>query len=232
MITHRLIISLAAAAFVAHAAEVRAQGAFPAPLPGQAAAPASSSPFPPVNGSSSPFPPVNGATGAPRAAAPPPSPSAFSTGAPPIGGGGFGGAPAGPPPGAEECQNGFLPLRKDAEEKAKLIQAAGKRKAPPTEACKLIGNFSQAETKMIKFVETHAKKCGIPPQVSDQMKKGHANTEKLLTKVCSVAAQMQQAPAGPSLSEVLGSASLPEAKPSTKRGGSTFDTLSGNVLAR
>ncbi len=137
-------------------------------------------------------------------AAPPPSPSAFSSGAPPIGGGGFGGAPAGPPPGAEECQNGFLPLRKDAEDKAKLIQAAGKRKAPPTEACKLIGNFSQAETKMIKFVETHAQKCGIPAQVSDQMKKGHANTEKLLTKVCSVAAQMQQAPAaaGPSLSEV------------------------------
>ena len=230
MITHRLIISLAAAAFVAHVAEVRAQGAFPAPLPGQAAAPAAS-PFPPVNGSSSPFPPVNGATGAPMAA-PSPSPSAFSTGAPPIGGGGFGGAPSGPPPGAEECQNGFVPLRKDAEEKAKLIQAAGKRKAPPPEACKLIGNFSQAELKMIKFVETHAQKCGIPAQVSDQMKKGHANTEKLLTKVCSVAAQMQQGPAGPSLSEALGSASLPEAKPSAKRGGSTFDTLNGNVLSR
>lgn len=231
MITHRLIVSLAAAAFVAHAAEVRAQGAFPAPLPGQAAAPASSSPFPPVNGSSSPFPPVNGATGAPMAA-PPPSPSAFTSGAPPIGGGGFGAPPAGPPPGAEECQNGFLPLRKDAEEKAKLIQAAGKRKAPPTEACKLIGNFSQAEIKMIKFVESHAQKCGIPSQVSDQMKKGHANTEKLLTKVCAVAAQMQQAPAGPSLSEALGSASLPEPKSNAKRGGSTFDTLSGNVLSR
>jgi hypothetical protein len=129
-----------------------------------------------------------------------------------------------------------LPLRKDAEDKAKLIQAAGKRKAPPTEACKLIGNFSQAEVKMIKFVDTHAQKCGIPSNVSDQMKKGHANTEKLLTKVCSVAAQMQQqgAAAAPSLSEALGSASLPEPKTNSKRGsgGSTFDTLSGNVLSR
>jgi hypothetical protein len=166
-------------------------------------------------------------------AAPPPSPSAFSAGAPPIGGGGFGGPPSGPPPGAEECQNGFLPLRKDAEEKAKLIQAAGKRKATPPEACKLIGNFSQAELKMFKFVESHAQKCGIPPQVGEQIKKQHASTEKLLTKVCEVAAKMQQAPAGPSLSDVLGSASLPEAKPGTKRsGGSTFDTLNGNVLAR
>ena len=39
-------------------------------------------------------------------------------------------------------------------------------------------------------------------------------------------------PAGPTLSDVLGSsAALPEATP-TKKGGSTFDTLNGNVLAR
>jgi len=52
-------------------------------------------------------------------------------------------------------------------------------------------------------------------------------------KVCGVAQQMQQrAPAGPSLSEVLGSSTAaPEAQPRPK-GGSTFDTLNGNVLAR
>jgi hypothetical protein len=44
--------------------------------------------------------------------------------------------------------------------------------------------------------------------------------------------QQQRGPAGPSLSEVLGSsASLPEATV-TKKGGSTFDTLNGNVLTR
>jgi hypothetical protein len=225
VIAPRFILSLTAAAFVMHAADVRAQGAFPAPLPGQAAAPAAS-PFPPVGGApaASPFPPVNSAA---------PSPSAFSTGAPPVGGGGFGGPPqGGPPPGAEECQKGFMPLRADAEAKAKLIQAAGKRKAPPQEACKLIGNFAQAEVKMIKFVEANAQKCGIPAQVGDQMKKGHANTAQLQQRVCAAAAQgPATGPAGPSLSEALGSASLPEAKP-TKRGGSTFDTLNGNVLTR
>lgn len=41
----------------------------------------------------------------------------------------------------------------------------------------------------------------------------------------------QRGPAGPSLSEVLGSsAALPEATANKK--GSTFDTLNGNVLAR
>jgi hypothetical protein len=231
VIAYRLILSLAAAALVAQAVDVRAQGAFPAPLPGQAAAPAAS-PFPTIGGApaASPFPPVNGATAA--SARPAPSPSAFSTGAPPVGGGGFGGAPqGGPPPGAEDCQKGFMPLRADAEAKAKAIQAAGKRKAPPQEACKLIGNFAQAEVKMIKFVEANAQKCGIPAQVGEQMKKGHVNTSQLQQRVCSAAAQGPTAPAGPSLSEALGSASLPEAKP-LKKGGSTFDTLNGNVLTR
>ena len=128
---------------------------------------------------------------------------------------------------------GFAPLREEAEKRGKLIKAASDRHASPDEACKLIGNFGQAEIKMIKYVETNASKCGIPPQISDQLKSGHKNTEKMQTQVCNVAQQQQQrGPAGPSLSEVLGSsAALPEATVA-KKGGSAFDTLNGNVLAR
>ena len=127
----------------------------------------------------------------------------------------------------------FMPLREEAEKRGKMIKAAGERKAAPEEACKLIGNFGQAEIKMIKFVETNAARCGIPPQVADQMKTGHKNTENMQKKVCGVAQQVQQrGPAGPSLSEVLGSsAAAPEAT-AAKKGGSTFDTLNGNVLTR
>ena len=76
-------------------------------------------------------------------------------------------------------------------------------------------------------------KCGIPPQVAEQLKNGHKNTETMQKKVCGVAQQAAAArPAGPSLSEVLGSsAALPEAT-ADKKGGSTFDTLNGNVLTR
>ncbi len=128
---------------------------------------------------------------------------------------------------------GFVPLREEAEKRGKLIKAASERHAPPDEACKLIGNFGQAEIKMMKYVESHAAKCGIPPQISEQLKNGHKNTENMQQKVCAVAQQVQQkGPAGPSLSEVLGSsAALPEAT-ATKKGGSTFDTLNGNVLSR
>jgi len=128
---------------------------------------------------------------------------------------------------------GFVPLREDAEKRGKLIKAAGERHAGPDEACKLIGNYGQAELKMIKYIEANSAKCGIPPQIGEQLKTGHKGTEAMQKKVCDAAAQMQQrGPAGPSLSEVLGSsAAVPEATP-TKKGGSAFDTLTGNVLTR
>jgi cytochrome c2 len=89
---------------------------------------------------------------------------------------------------------------------------------------------------MIKYVQTNHQKCGIPPQVSDQLKSGHKNTEKMMKQVCAVAHQQAtqpRGPAGPSLSDVLGSsASMPTPTHGTKKGGSTFDTLSGNVLTR
>jgi hypothetical protein len=221
VIIRHLIVPLTMAVLAVQATELRAQGAFPAPLPGTMAPPAAADPA---------FPPVNGA--APRAMVS--APSAFpSAGVAPMGGG-FGAPPpqqAGPP-GGDECMNGFLPLRKDAEKRGALIKAASERRAPPEEACKLIRNFAQSEVSMIKYIDSHMQKCGIPAQVGDQMKNGHKNTEAMMSKVCSAAQQGPRGPAGPSLSEVLGSsAALPEAT-AKKSGGSTFDTLSGNVLTR
>jgi hypothetical protein len=218
-----------AATLLLSAAPLRAQGAFPPPVPAQSAPP-NASPFPPVGSGGAAFPPVNGA-----------APSSFpAAGAAPAGGfgagaGGFGGMPspqAGAPPA--DCMKNFLPLRQDAEKKAGLIKAAGARKAPPEEACKLIASFAAAEIKMISFIETNSRKCGIPPEIGKQMKDGHANTEKMRTTVCNVAQQRAQGggPAAPSLSEALGSsAAIPEAQ-SAKRGGATFETLNGNALTR
>lgn len=215
-----LMVPITAAMVAMGAAGSYAQSAFPAPLPNQAA---SSSAFPPVNGSA----PVASVGTTPQSSFP-------VNGAAPVGGAGaFSAAPPTQAPG-EDCMKAFVPLREEAEKRGKLIKAASDRHAPPDEACKLIRNFSQAETKMLKYIETHAAKCGIPPQVGAQMKDGHKNTEAMAAKVCNVAQQMQQQqarPAGPSLSEVLGSGSAPEAN-AGKKGGSTFDTLNGNVLTR
>jgi hypothetical protein len=236
LIIRRLIVPLTMLAVTACAVHANAQGAFPAPLPGQQAAPANASPFPPVNGAAArndpAFPPVNGS--APAASFG--QPTAFpSNGAAPFGGAGA--QPMGPPRGggpSEVCTKGFVPLREEAEKRGKLIKAASERHAQPEEACKLIKNYSQAELAMMKYVKTNTEKCGIPPEIGEQMKKGHAGTEAMLQKVCNAAEAGNRGPAGPSLSEILGSsAALPEASTTAKKnGGTTFDTLTGNVLAR
>jgi hypothetical protein len=220
-------LPLTVAILAVSTASAWAQGAFPAPLPNQSS---------PSQSSASPFPPVNGA---PAASIGAPSGGFPSAGAPPVSGGGAFGPPPGQqqqagPPGGDDCMKKFLPLREDAEKRGKAIKAAGERRAPPEEACKLIGNFSQAEIKMIKFIESNSARCGIPPDVAKQMQAGHKNTVQMQQKVCGVAQQrQQQGPAGPSLSDVLGSsAAIPEANTAKRSGGSTFDTLNGNVLTR
>jgi hypothetical protein len=219
---HRLIVPLTLAVLLVRAERAPAQGAFPAPLPGQA-------------NPSSPFPPVGGAPTASMGTAPA---SPFpTTGAAPIAGGGAFGPPPGamPPSGgpSQACMKNFVPLREEAEKRGRLIKAASDRHAPPDEACKLIGAYGQAELKMIKYVEGNSVKCGIPAQIADQLKAGHKNTEALEKKVCAVAEQVQKrGPAGPSLSEVLGSANSAPEVTTAKKGGSTFDTLNGNVLER
>jgi len=220
----RLIVPLTAAVVSFHAGHVFAQTPFPAPLPNQSAAPANSSPFPPVNGAAAA--PVQ--SGAPVSGG-----SVFDRGAAPTGGMPQAGGPPQAGGAADACMKGFVPLREEAERRGKMIKAASDRKAPPDEACKLIGNFGQAELKMIKYVETNSAKCGIPPQIAEQLRTGHKNTDKMQKQVCAVAQQAAtRGPAGPSLSEVLGSsAALPEAQ-AVKKGGSTFDTLNGNVLQR
>jgi hypothetical protein len=96
---------------------------------------------------------------------------------------------------SDACKSGFAPLRAEAEARGKLVKAASERHARPEEACKLIGDFRQSEIKMIKYIEANSAKCGIPPQIGDQLKAGHKNTEGMLKKVCAVARPGE--PAGP-----------------------------------
>jgi hypothetical protein len=223
LIINRLLVPLTVAVVALHAGHAAAQGAFPAPLPNQG-----------VIQNDPAFPPVNGAPAASVVTAPSsPFPSGGS--APFVGSGGGFAAPAAPTQAgpADACMKEFLPLREEAEKRGKLIKAAGDRHAGPDEACKLIANYSQAEVRMMDYVKSHSAKCGIPQEIGNQLKAGHKTTEALQARVCNAAKQMQQrAPAGPTLSDVLGSATaVPEAT-AAKKGGSTFDTLNGNVLTR
>lgn len=227
----QLIAALIAAAVTFHAGQVLAQGAFPAPLPGKAGT-VNDPAFPPVNaaapgtafGTARPMAPSFGNT---------PGPASFpGPGAAPMASSPFAAPPtqAGPP---DDCMKEFLPLRQETEKRGQALKAASDKRLGPEIACKLMGSFIQAEVKMIKYVETNSARCGIPSQISEQLKKGHKGSEAMQEKICNAATQAQKGPVGPSLSDVLGSATaLPEAAVAKKSGGTTFDTLSGNALTR
>ena len=258
-LTPLTLAAMTVSAMAACCVEVAAQGAFPAPLPSQSSGAAS--PFPAVNPSggtaanspaaASPFPPVNNAG---SASAPAQKPSVFppagaasvsqgsfpAQGATPLGGGlaagSFGGAPPqGGGGGAEqqECMEKFVPLRQEAERRAGLIKAASERKAAPPEACGLIKAYVAAEMKVVNYVTTKQTACQIPAEIPKQLKAAQLKSHQMMKVVCEAANRPQGGGAqpAPSLSEALGASSAPEVR-SVKSGGSTFDTLNGNVLAR
>jgi hypothetical protein len=140
---------------------------------------------------------------------------------------GFGAPPSAPPPA---CQQ-LLTLRDESQKSALAIQTANQRHAPAPEACKLFRTFLAAETKMIKAIVDNGPQCGVPPEVPAQMRTGHARAQQIAKQVCDAAAQGPRA-AGPSLSDALGTTPAVPNAAAPKTGGGTFDTLTGNALAR
>ncbi|MCC6776870.1 MAG: hypothetical protein IT537_09585 [Hyphomicrobiales bacterium] len=149
-------------------------------------------------------------------------------------GGGFGASPfeARPqqqPPAA--CQQ-LITLRDETSKSAQALQAAGQKKAPPDEMCKHFKTYLAAENKMVKGLEQNSSTCGVPAEVIKQVKGNHAKASEIGKKVCDAAA-MGPRPAGPSLSEALGTTPVvPDASNTSKRGQGTFDTLTGSPLTR
>jgi hypothetical protein len=138
---------------------------------------------------------------------------------------GMGGMQAAPP-SPSPC-NGFLPLRDDAQKKGAAIAAAEKRHADRQELCKVVTTFSAAEEKAAQFLEKNKGFCGVPDQAISSAKEMHAKTVKFREMVCAPAPQ----PHVPTLSDAMGAPALDTAK-NTKTGAGTFDTLTGNPLAK
>jgi hypothetical protein len=142
-------------------------------------------------------------------------------------GAGFG-APQEPP---AACQQ-LLTYRDETAKHGQALHAAGQKKVPPEELCKLFKTFLAAEGKMVKGLEENSATCGVPPEVLKQVKVSHSKAAEVGKQVCDAAAQGPR-PAGPSLSDALGTTPLvPDSSTATKKGPGTFDTLTGSPLAR
>jgi hypothetical protein len=136
------------------------------------------------------------------------------------------------PPVQQEppCMRDFVPLRNAAQKHANTLQAAIKRQVPPQELCALFNTFSEAEAKVVKFIEANANSCGIPPQILATTKSNHSKTVERKQQVCAAAQFGQRR--GPGLSDALGMRAVPTPETTSNGKGGAFDTMSGSPLAR
>lgn len=136
--------------------------------------------------------------------------------------------------GAPPCVGEFMPLRQEAEKRAAAIKAAADRKAPREEVCNAFKRFSESEAKLVKYMEANQSWCGIPPDAVKQMKQNHSRTLATRDRACAggpIGGGPAPRPAGPSLSEALGTSRGINPNAVTP-GRGTFDTLTGNALQR
>jgi hypothetical protein len=152
-----------------------------------------------------------------------PAPAMSPMGAPPMA------SPFGGGGGAPPCMAEFARLREDVQKRGLAAKAAGQRKVSREEMCKHITAYSAAELKWVKYTEANTAGCGIPPEVAQQLKQVHSNTEQTKEKICTAGPGPSNAP--PSLSDALGTSRLPTPE-TTKSGSGTLDTLTGSALSR
>jgi hypothetical protein len=131
------------------------------------------------------------------------------------------------PPGGVQC-NDFSNLTAEAQKRSALVGAAMKAKADRKELCTLMTSFVAAETSAVKFLQDNKVWCGIPDQVIALSKANHEKAMKFRTMACS---EEGPRPKAPSLSDAIKAPATDTAK-NTKTGRGTFDTLTGNPLAR
>jgi hypothetical protein len=143
----------------------------------------------------------------------------------------MGGPPMAPTATQEQCVREFTTLRQEVEKKGMAAKAGNEKKVTREEMCKLVSIYATAEAKWIKFSADNMAKCGIPKQLVDQLKGTHTHTADARKKLCA-AGPAQAGPVTPTLSDALGTATLPNQETEKRKSGGTLDTLTGNALAR
>ncbi len=133
-----------------------------------------------------------------------------------------------PGPMPAQCAT-FPKLTEEAAKRGNAVSTAIKAHAEPKQLCGLMNNFITAESAVVKFLVDNQTWCGIPQQAIATSKANHEKSLKFRTQVCNNEGPHAKPP---SLSDAIKTSPLDTGK-NTKTGtGGTFDTLTGNPLAR
>jgi hypothetical protein len=140
----------------------------------------------------------------------------------------------GPTPEQQKCLQEFTAYRTEVEKRAKVAEAESHKKPTREKMCELITGYATAEFKWLKFIEANLSKCGIPPQIVEQIKTVHVRTADTKKKLCTPGPTQAQGPATPSLSDALGASLQPDEDQEKKKRkvGGIMDTLTGPVQSR
>lgn len=154
-----------------------------------------------------------------------------------------GGAPGGGAPGPSsadmaDCRTNVEQMRGDLEKRGGALQAASKKKLPPSELCPLFRNFVSSQQKFLGYLRANKTKCGVPDDVLTTLRKNSGSVAGVRDKVCKIAAEMKEGggnagPSGPPpQSSVASGLGLQNGLPgvSANQRGGVFDTLGGSAL--
>ena len=122
----------------------------------------------------------------------------------------------------------YAKLSQEAQKRGNAITAAMKAKTDRKQVCTLMNSFVIAEAAVVKFLIDNQTWCGVPPQAVEGSKANHEKSLKFRTAICN---EEGPKPKAPSLSDAIKTAPT-DSLSNTKTGRGTFDTLTGNPLAK
>jgi hypothetical protein len=130
-------------------------------------------------------------------------------------------------PALPQCTQ-FGPLQTETQKRGDAVSAAMKAHADRKQICALMTAFVGAEGALVKFLEDNKTWCGVPDQAVTVSKANHEKSVKFRTAACT---DNGPHPKAPSLSDAIKTPTVDSAT-NTKTGRGTFDTLTGNPLAK
>jgi hypothetical protein len=97
--------------------------------------------------------------------------------------------PSAPPtteqPIPDECRRQYSALTLDAEAKAQPIRDASHSRLPASAICKLLTDYVEAESRLIRFVYAKSNKCGISRQIIVKIRTTYTTAETMKGEACS-----------------------------------------------
>jgi hypothetical protein len=136
-------------------------------------------------------------------------------------------APLPAQPGPNICAN-FSRISDEAQKRGSAVTAGIKGHVERKQICTLMTSFVAAEGAVVKFLVDNQTWCGVPAEAIKNAKAGHEKSLEFRTRAC---AEDMGHGKPPSLSDAIKTPTVDSAA-NTRTGHGTFDSLTGNPLAR